>query len=291
MKINSLKKLIREQSTKLRIKGSTVSFNKDGILLETSINNDLRKSKTLFNIVKNLLVQEGFKLDDVRMDTTRNSIYSKYVISEATLVGYEDEDLEDELVPDDTINDEDVYGDGDDTIESEITSDMDDEAYLAYVETDGVSASNIIPDDEDNIEIVLADDIDELETDITDGGEIKTIDINKDNGIGSISERKNRRNSKRRRKMIKESVDDSDYSYLKNIVEQRVIDKLLEEYSEQDLAEYARIFKKLDDYVEANDIDTEKFDYYFPIDYADDFITYFDDYKKFVRNRRNSKRR
>lgn len=189
MKVKSLKRFIREQADKMKLNSTVVSFNRDGILVENAINNNMQKSQALFNQVRNYLVQNGFKIDENKIDKTRNTIYSKYFINEATFI--EDEDGDDAIVPDSSYED-DIYDEieDDESLEGVDTIEMSDEEYVDFVSGDGISTSNIIPDDEDNIEVILADDIDDLEVDITDGGVMKVVDVNAHDGFGVWNESK-----------------------------------------------------------------------------------------------------
>lgn len=199
MKVAKFRKLLKEQSDKMRIKGVGAKFTREGIIVEAAIGNEMRKVNSFFTIIKNFLVNEGIKVDRMNISKTNRTQFSKFMINEAVYVEQEDQE-DDELVPTDVNDDEipdetEAYVDG-------IVDSMSDVEYTDYVMGSDLMVSDGIPDDEDAIEIVLADDIDSLETDIVDEveeGEVKVVDINAHNGEGAISERRRVRG-----RMIKE---------------------------------------------------------------------------------------
>jgi len=199
MKVTKFRKLLKEQSDKMRIKGVGAKFTREGIIVEAAIGNEMRKVNSFFTIIKNFLVNEGIKVDRMNISKTNRTQFSKFMINEAVYVEQEDQE-DDELVPTDVNDDElpdetEAYVDG-------IVDSMSDVEYTDYVMGSDSMVSDGIPDDEDAIEIVLADDIDSLETDIVDEveeGEVKVVDINAHNGEGAISERRRVRG-----RMIKE---------------------------------------------------------------------------------------
>jgi len=200
MKVSKLRDLVKKQSDKLHLKGVGIQFTRKGIIVEAAINNDMNKVNSLFNIIKTFLVNEGFKIDEMKVVKTNKTQRSLYVINEALYLIKEgknndemDEEIEDEIVSTSEIDEE--TGEVLDTT----TDEMDDEQYVDYVlgsATPTKSTDDLLPDDEDSIQLLLADDIDELETDIVDeeeSGETKTIDINAHEGVGPLPESRFRR--------------------------------------------------------------------------------------------------
>jgi len=88
-----------------------------------------------------------------------------------------------------------------------------------------------------------------------------------------------------RKRVIKEFVSphENNYTYILNIAESGAIDELEQKYSDQKLIVMAHTLLSIDDYLDSKGIDLdEKFDYYFPIDYAEDFIKYYNDYIEYA---------
>lgn len=198
MKVSKLREVIKRHSDRLHIEGVGAQFTKDGIIVEAAINNDMHKVNSFFTILKTFLVNEGFKVDNMKVSKTNKTQRSLYVLNEAAyLVKENDEEEEDdEIVSTSDIDDE--TGEILDTT----TDEMDDEQYANYVlDAPVIEGGDLLPDDEDNIQLVLADNIDELETDIVDeeeAGEVKTMDINAHGGEGPLPE-------SRQRRMLRES--------------------------------------------------------------------------------------
>lgn len=198
MKVENFRKLLKEQSTKLKLNGAGARLTKEGIIVEVGVNNNPQVAKTFFTIAKNFLVQEGLKIDEIHQSKTNKTIYSKFVLNEAAYLQKDDE-KEDEIISQVETDEEgaEVVGAYDNLSDEEYAS--------AVLDVDGVMTSkHDLPDDEENISLVLADDIDELESSIVDEeeeAEVKKIDVNAHGGEGPISER---RRVNRRRSLLRE---------------------------------------------------------------------------------------
>lgn len=203
MKVRNLKRLIKEQSDRLSIKGASIKITKDGIIVETAINNDMRKVNGLATLVKSYLVAEGLKIDGFNINKAGNAIKSKYFISEA--VFQEDEDNEEEIVPTHVASTEiDIYDPEPEEVMEDPMADLSDEEYVKAVV--GEVDYSKVPDDEESIEIAINDDLDSF---FDDGAEETiTVDVNAHNGEGPLSERV-RMNRASKRKSLNEGWNDA----------------------------------------------------------------------------------